>query len=166
MKTTLSFFVLLLLLNVHLTHADIYRCKDADGTTIFSDNPLNIPQGCQTDTVRDLPRSEVSPSTPSPPVKQRAKPQLSTSKSEQKQPERGEDSYHALKAEAESLVEQYLSTRKKIFVARNAVIRQRARIGLADIRVQKSRLLSEISKSTLRRSKKKEVSLILSTIAE
>lgn len=166
MKATLSFFVLLPVLTVSLANANIYRCEDTDGTRIFTDNLSNIPQGCQTDIVRDLPRSDVPPSNLSPPVKQRTAPQLPTSESRQKQPKHGEVSYHVLKAGAESLVEHYLSTRKNVFRFRNSSDRRRARIELADIRAQKSRLLNEINKSTLRRAKKAEVNLILSTITE
>jgi hypothetical protein len=156
----------LLITVADLAHADIYRCKETDGTTIFTDNLLNVPMGCQTDKVRVLPRSVAIPSNPSPPAKQIAIPKLSTSKSKQKQSERGESAYYALKGEAESLVEQYLSTRKEVFRSSLTRDKQRARRELTEIRSQKGNLLREVDQSPLHRSKKKEISAILSSISE
>ncbi len=169
MLKTLSFCALLLIAvvtAVDLAHADIYRCKETDGTTIFTDNLLNVPMGCQAETVKDLPPGVGIPSDFPPHVKQIATPKLSTSKSKQKQLERGESIYHALKGEAEGLVEQYLSTRKEVFRSSLTRDKQRARRELTEIRSQKGNLLREVDQSPLHRSKKKEISAILSSISE
>ena len=71
MLKTISFCGLLLIMATGLAHADFYRCKGSDGSTIFTDNQSNIPPECQVDVVRDSPYSGGKPFVSSPSVKQR-----------------------------------------------------------------------------------------------
>lgn len=166
MSKTCLFCSLLLVTTTSLASADIYRCKDADGTFIFTDNPSNAPQGCQVDVVSDLPYNDVSPSNPSPPVKQGVTTQRPASTTKQTQQETVENTYASLKEEAGSLVEQFVSTRSKAFRSTKVKNKQKARRLLTEIRTQKVSLLSEVDQSTLNRSQKKEVREILTKITD
>lgn len=166
MLKTLSFCSLLLVLALGSTHADTYRCKDADGVVIFTDNPANLPPGCQTDVVKELPSNGISPSVLSRPVKQRATTQRPASTTEQKQQQSAESAFDTLKSEAESLVAQFVSTRRRVFRSVMTKDKLKARRELKEIRVQKRRLLSEVEQSTLSRSQRKTVKETLSSITE
>lgn len=161
MLKTLSFCGLLLVMATGLASADVYMCKKADGSIIFTDNQANIPPECQMDVVRDLPPNGISSYSPPSPVKQRTATQRLVSTSEPEQREAIEDVHSFLKKRAESLANQFVSTRKRVFRSTKVKNKQTARRELTEIRARKSSLLSEVAKSPLNRAQKKEVREIL-----
>jgi len=166
MLKTISFCGLLLAMVTGLAHADVYRCKGSDGSIIFTDNQSNIPPECQVDVVRDLPYSGEDPSSPSTAVKQRSATQRPVTTTEQEQRETVENAYESLKEEAQSLADQFASTRRNVFRSTLVKNKQIARRELTEIRAQKSRMLSEVDQSTLNRSQKNEIREILLSITE
>lgn len=166
MLKTLSFCSLLLVLALGSSQAETYRCKDADGIVIFTDNPANVPPGCQPEVVKGLPSDGVSASGFSQPIKQRATTQRPTATTEQRQQQSAESAFDTLKNEAESLVEQFVVTRRRVFRSILTKDKLQARRELKEIRVQKSSLLSEIDQSSLNRSERKEIKAVLSSITE
>lgn len=161
-----SFCALLLIMTTCLSYADLYRCKSSDGSTIFTDNQSNIPPECQVDVMRDLPYNGVTPSSPSPSVKQRSATQRPVPKTEQEPLENVEKVYSSLKEEAEILVDQFASSRRKVFRSTKVKNKQTARRELNEIRTQKGSLLSEVDQSILNRAQKNEVREILASITE
>ena len=166
MLKILTLWSLMLVLAFASAHAETYRCKDADGIVIFTDNPSNVPPGCQTEVIKELPSNSVSPSGFSQPSKQRVTTQRPTSTTEHRQQQSAESAFDTLKNEAESLVEQFVVTRRRVFRSILTKDKLQARRELKEIRVQKSSLLSEIDQSSLNRSERKEIKAVLSSITE
>ncbi len=166
MLKAISFCGLLLVMATGLSHADVYQCRDANGTLIFTDDPLNIPPECQEKVISDLPHINVVPSTPSAPVRQRKAilPPASTNGEESQ--EKLERDYDSLKEEAEALVEKFVSTRNALSRAEKKQLKYKARDELIEIRSQKDRFLNDVDQSTLKREQKKEVREILESITE
>ena len=165
MLKPLSLCALILALATGLIHADIYRCKDANGTLILTDAPSNFPPECQVKVIKELPLINVVPSTPSPPVRQRKAllPPASTDGVGSK--EKVDRGYSSLKEEAETLVKEFHSTRSNIR-SKNKVTKHKARKELTEIKAQIGSLLNEVDQSRLNSTQKKEVREILAPITE
>ena len=166
MLKSLSLCALILVLATGLIHADVYRCKDANGTLIFTDAPSSFPPECQVKVIKDLPLINVVPSTLSKPARQRKTILPPASTDGVKSQEKVESEYSSLKEEAEALVGEFHSTRSRIFNAPNQLKKYKARKDLIEIQSQKGSLLSEVDQSTLKRRQKKEVKEILTSITE
>ena len=162
----LSCCTLLLLFTFSSSYAEIYRCKTDNGVVIFTDNALNIPKGCETEDVKELPRGSVTPYRPSPPIKPKTATQRQTSTTKQKKHEPSEKVFSSLKGEAVSLVDQFVSTRSLVYRSSMVRDKQKARRDLKEIRAQKVTMLSEVALSPLNRSQKEEIKKILSSITE
>ena len=162
----LSLCALMLVLATGLIHADVYQCKDANGTLVLTDTLTNFLSECQVTVNKDLPPINVVPSTPSQPARQRKAilPPASTDGVESQ--EQVDSEYGSLKEDAETLVREFHSTRSKIFNAPNQQKKFKARKELTEIQSQKGSLLSEVDQSTLNRTQKKEVREILAPITE
>ena len=165
MLKPLSLCVLILVLATGLIHADVYRCKDANGTLLLTDDPSSFPPECQVNVVKDLPLLNVVPSTPSQPVRQKKaiRPPSSTDGVQsQKKVDRG---YGSFKEEAETLVKEFHLTRKGIRY-KNEVTKRITRRELTEIHKQIGSLLSEVDQSTLNGTQKKKVREIVAPITE
>lgn len=166
MLKTISFCGLLLIMASVLAHADVYRCKGYDGSIIFTDNKSNIPPECQVDIVRDLSYSGEDPSSPFTAVKQRPATQRPVTTTELGQREEVENVYSSLKEQAENLADQFASIRRNVFRSTKVKNKQTARRELAEIRLQKRSLLSEVDQPIINRAQKKYVREILASITE
>jgi hypothetical protein len=165
MLKVLSIFVLLIV-TPHLTFAGIYQCKDADGKIVFTDNPSNLPPGCQADYVGDMPESNMTPSQQSLPDKKKTDAHPPVQTVDEESSGVVEDEYDILKSEAEDLAEQFVSTRKRVYRSTGPRSRNKARRDLKEIKSQKGPMLSKVDKSTLNRSQKKKIREILAKIAD
>jgi len=162
-----AFCALLFVLTVDLAYADIYRCSDAGGTVIFSDNPLNLPTGCQADVVGELVSPEANDPGPSQPLEQSKTTQPPVKETaEQELSAEVEDPFTVLKGAAKNLADQFASTRRRVFRSTRANNRQTAMRELNEVRSKKGRLLSELDRSTLTRSQKREIEGVLASIEE
>jgi len=159
MLKILPLFVLLTV-SPHLTFAGIYRCEDAGGKFVFTDNPSNLPPGCQAEYLGDMPDSNVIPSPLSPPVKKIGSQPLTQIVGEEL-PENDVDEYDVLKREAEALVAKFIEARKRIYRSTRLRTKNNARRDLKEIHSQKGPILSRVDKSTLNRSQKNTIRDIL-----
>ena len=156
----------LLVLCGNLSLAEIYKCKDASGATVYTDDSTKLPQGCDTEHHIKLPQLNVMPGQ----VSQPETPGTTTSPpvppDDAAQPNNTESAYAALKSEAVNLVESFDAARKSSFRAHQVSNKQKARQELSEIRTQKQSLLKKIEASQLPRPQKKEISERLSSITE
>jgi hypothetical protein len=165
MLKVLIFFVLLTVIP-HLAFAGIYRCEDADRKLIFTDNPSNLPPGCQVEYAGDMPALNVLPSPQAPSVKKKTSAQSPAQIDDKEPSESVANEYDILKGEAESLVERFVAIRKRVYRSTKVRSKIKARKDLKEVKSQKSPMLKKIDKSTLSRSQKKTVREILSNITD
>jgi hypothetical protein len=158
--------IVLLMVTSDLSFAAIYRCEDVRGKIVFTDNPANLPQGCQAEYVEDMPELNVTTSHMSPPDKEKAGGRPQDKTVDEGAPKRVEDEYDVLKGEAEGLVERFLSTRASVYRALSSRSRSKARQALQEVRSQKGPMLSKIDKSTLSHSQKQNIREILASITD
>ncbi|MDT8443443.1 MAG: hypothetical protein RQ722_04065 [Desulfuromonadales bacterium] len=165
-KLRILTLIVLLMVTPDLSFAGIYRCENVGGKFVFTDNPANLPQGCQAEYMGDMPESNMTSSHLSPPdkVKSGRKPQEKIV--DEGAPKRVEDEYEVLKGEAEGLVEKFLSTRASVYRALSSRSRSKARQALQEVRSEKGPMLSKVDKSTLSRSQKKNIQEILANITD
>lgn len=162
----LSCCSLLLVLTFGSSYAEIYRCKADNGVVIFTDNPVNVPKGCKTEDVKELPRIGLTPYNSSLAIKPITTNQRPSSTTEQPKHESSEKDFSSLKEKAMSLVDKFASTRNLVFHSSKVRDKQKARRDLKGLRAQKVSMLSEVALSPLNRSQKEEIKTILSSIAE
>lgn len=160
---------LIILLSIIPASADagIYRCRDAQGKTVYTDDPAYLPPGCAADVVTDLPPLNVVHSPPvftpgagKPGVQSPAQPNVKGTATS------AENAYDNLKESANSLVEQFKSTRSAIYKARRSTDRDNARRDLEQVRLKKQSMLDNLDGSTLTRSQKADIRQILSQISD
>lgn len=155
MLKSFAFCSLLLVMSVGWSLADTYRCRDVDGTVMFTDDPSNIPQECQADVLRDLPPVDVTPSRSYQPV-----PRLPDTTTDRKQ------HFNSLQMKAKKLVEQYVATREQIYLSGGSKGRRKARSELGVIRAQKTQLINEVGQSSLSQVERNEIKEIVASIPE
>jgi hypothetical protein len=165
MFKTRSLCILLLFISAGLGHAEVYRCEE-DGSLTFTDNLANFSPSCQAGKVSEVPSLNVTASPPANPVRERANSLRPTTPAEPKQQNDTEMSYKVFKEETETLVEKFVSKRKRVFRNTLTQDKRKARRELSEIRSQKSLLISEIDKSKLNRSQKTELKTTLSAITD
>ncbi|MGK2944542.1 MAG: DUF4124 domain-containing protein [Desulfuromonadales bacterium] len=158
--------IVLLMVTSDLSFAAIFRCEDVGGEIVFTDNPANLPQGCQAEYVEDMPELNVTTSHMSPPDKEKAGGRPQDKTVDEGAPKRVEDEYDVLTGEAEDLVEKFLSTRASVYRALSSRSRSKARQTLQEVRSQKGPMLSKVDTSTLSRSQKKKIREILANITD
>lgn len=146
--------------------AELYKCKNAQGSTVYTDNLTNAPRDCVTEQIITLPALNVVPARVASPANQsnRVLPVAPSDSSEH--PESEEVSFSSFKSEAESLAQSFDSAHKGALRSTLLKEKQRARRQLPEIRAQKKDLLSRMEGSSLLLSQKKEISGILSAITE
>jgi hypothetical protein len=162
MLKLLSFFVLLTVIPP-LTFAGIYRCSDVDGKVVFTDNPSNLPPGCQADYLGDMLESNMIFSRSSPPDK-KTDTQPPVQIIDEESLENIVDEYDFLKGEAENLVAQFMAARKRVYRSTGSRSRNKARRDLKEIKSQKGPMLNKVDKSTINRSQKKSIIELLAKI--
>ena len=140
--------------------SDIYKCQLPDGSTFFTDSPELVTADCKLERVELPPlniMSDTSLSRGAAPSASGPRPARSGEKSAK--------TYEEFKSEASLLVERFTSARRRAMHGL-VVNKLKARRDLTDIRAQKTRLVDEIEKSSLRRSEKQELQGSLATITE
>ena len=158
MKIILLVTILLTTWTVNLASAEIFKCQQPDGTIVFTDN--SAAADCKLERVELPPlniMSDTSLSRGAAPSASGPRPARSGEKSAK--------TYEEFKSEASLLVERFTSARRRTMHGL-VVNKLKARRDLTDIRAQKTRLVDEIEKSSLRRSEKHELQERLSTITE
>ena len=161
LRTLLLCAFMLLFLN-DLAMAEIFKCRDAEGTLVFTNDPSRFPLGCDAEPMDDLPPLNITPSQPSPPVK----PGSSATTAERGQQKNVGRSFDALKADAAHLVGQFESARQEVYRPGFEKNKQKARRELTVIRSRKESFLNELDRSALNRSQKQEIQKTLSKITE
>ena len=142
--------------------AEIFKCRDTEGTLVFTNDPSRFPPGCDAEPMDDLPPLNITPSQPSSSVKSGS----SATISENGQRKNEGRSFDALKGDAEHLVGQFESARREVFHPGFEKNKQRARRELTVIRSRKESFLNELDQSELNRSQKQEIQKTLSKITE
>jgi len=144
----------------------LYRCIDAKGAIMITDNPTNLPEGCSVSLIKDLPKLGILPATSSS-SSLVAPPGPSSGDNPADEPLTAEaDAYEKLKADAKDLARQYDAVRKRVFRSTSSKNRMNAMRELSEIRNQKRGLLTGIASATLTSVHKEELTNILATIAE
>lgn len=146
--------------------AEIYKCEDAQGITVYTDDSSKIPRDCVKEQIVELPQLNVIPAQPSPPGEQSIKEPPLVPATHPASHDHGDRSYSYLKNEAVSLVEAFDSARKNSYHSSLLKNKQKARQTLSEIRSQKSSLLIKVESSPLTKSQKKEISELLSSITD
>lgn len=146
--------------------AAIYKCTDAQGVVIYSDDPTNMPRGCNTDQAVTFPQLNVVPAQAAPPEMQNEASSPATAPAASTQPEGAGDAYAALNDEADALVKRYVAARQKATFSPVLKNKEAAKNELKELRLQRTRLVSEVEKSPLLQVQKNEILGKLSAMAE
>lgn len=151
-----------ILLMAGLATAEVYKCKDAQGTIIYTDDTTKMPRGCNTEQAVKFPQLNVVPAQSAPP--DISSPPASPASSAQQ----GDDgaSYEALKGEADALAAQYAVARKKATFSPLLKNKEAAKAELKEILRHRDRLVGEIEKSALQQTQKNAILGKLSSVAE
>lgn len=165
MSTVLRCFLnlaLLLLISGGLAGAEIFKCTRSDGTVVFTDNPSAKLGDCQREGGKTLPTLEMS----EPPL-QPTEPQPVVGASPKPPAKPGEPSpFAAFNSEATALVEKFQAARRQLNFSSFAKDQLAARRELADIRQQKTSLLTGINSADLTSAEKQQLTERLATISE
>ncbi len=155
----LMLLVLLLILTVPVA-AELISCRTADGTLMFTDDPTQMPTGCQPVEVpagdgilnivpsKDVPSSVVSPTD------------------DDTTPADSAEEAASYRTEAEDLVAQYTDAQKRRIHESFMVDKQAAMREMADLRTEKSALISRLADSNLDRAEQRQIRAILDRIPE
>ena len=161
LRTLLLCAFMLIFLNDSVI-AEIFKCRDAEGTLVFTNDPSRFPPGCDAEPVGDLPPLNIMPSQSASPVK----PSSSATTTERDQRKNVGRSFDSLKDDAAHLVGQFESARQEVYRPGFEKNKQKARRELTVIRSRKERFLDELDQSELNRSQKQEIQKTLSKITE
>jgi hypothetical protein len=133
--------------------ADIYKCTDAQGGVIYTDDPSKMPRDCNTDQSVNLPRLNVIPAETVSPGKPRA------AGSPVRKTQQGDEasSYATFNNQAQDLVDRYNSARQKATFSPLFRNKEAAKSELRGIQSEKHDLMIEVEQSSLSRSQKDQI---------
>jgi hypothetical protein len=159
MMKRLMLVLLVLLLAVPAT-AELIRCRTADGTLLFTEDPNQVPKGCQPveapvggSTLNIVPSQDDLPSAARPTDENKT---LTDSAEE----------VTSLRTAAEELVARYKDAQKRRRRDSFMVDKQAAMREMADLRSEKSALLTRLDDSNLYRTERRQIRTILDGIPE
>lgn len=159
MMKRLVLLVLLLMLAVPAT-AELISCRTADGTLVFTEDPTQVPMGCQPveipasgGTLNIVPSQDAPPSVASPTDDDAT---LADSAEE----------VASYRTEVEELVARYTDAQKRRMHESFMVDKQAAMQEMADLRTEKSALLTRMADSNLDRAEQRQIRAILDRIPE
>jgi len=145
--------------------AEIYKCTDARGEVIYTDDPAKLPGECNTDQAVKLPTLNVVPaqSTPSMPRAAGSPAQTAGSGTQQ-----GDDanSFSTFDTQARDLVDRYGRARQKATFAPLFRDKEAAKGELRSIQSEKHTLVNAVEQSSLERSQKNQIMEKLSRIPD
>jgi hypothetical protein len=152
----------LVLLSSTLAGAATFKCTRPDGTTIFTDDPAQVPGDCLLEKFTELPPLGILPETP--PLQ--APPATLQRPGTARTDTGGTQSFDAFKSETALLLEKYQAARRKFFQSSFAKDQLDARRELADLRAQKNALLEAIEQSSLSVAEKRDLAGRLAAITD
>ena len=159
MMKRLAMLVLLLIFAVPST-AELIRCRTADGTLVFTEDPTQAPKGCQPveapvggSTLNIVPSQDDLPSVARPTDDDKT---LADSAEE----------VARWRTEAEELVARYTDAQKRRRRASFMLDKQAAMREMTGLRAEKSALLTRLDDSNLDRTEQRQIRTILDGIPE
>lgn len=159
MMKRLVLLVLLLMLAVPVT-AELISCRTADGTLLFTEDPTQVPTGCQPvevpaagSTLNIVPSQNDPPSIASPNDDDTT---LADSAEEMA----------SYRTEAEELVARYKDAQKRRIHESFMVDKQAAMQEMDDLRTEKSALLNRMADSNVNSAEQRQIRAILDDIPE
>jgi len=136
--------------------AETFKCRRSDGTVMYTNDPAQAPGDCVMEKVTDLPPIGILPEAP----RQPAAPQSAARST----PPPAD--FALFKSEAQGLVDDYQSTRQRVFRSSLVKDQQEAKRQLAELRVQRDGLLAAIDQAALSVAEREELAGLLAVISE
>ena len=161
MSRILTVAILLSMIAINSSWADIFKCNLPDGSIFFTDSPELASADCKMQRVTELPVLGIMQGSPVAPGS--TTPSASASPSGGKGQEA--KTFDAFKSEVDTLAEQFKSSQRRAWRGRVAN-KQEARRELKDVRAQKQQMQGAITQSALSTSEKQELLGTLATITE
>jgi len=155
-----KFAVLVLILGFVNTfaNAETYRCRNSEGTLVFTDDPARFPPGCRPEEKKDGNGTlSVVPSPSAPPAPARAA---------EKQPmrQKGADQAKEWKEEAQKLASEYQETLTQRYQVMPAGEKREVIGRIGEIKKRRDELRRQIAGGTLSRRERAEIEEVLAGI--
>jgi hypothetical protein len=148
------------------SNAEIYRCTNAQGAVIYTDDPAKMPRDCITDQAVKFHQLNILPEQVNQADTQNVDISAADSATPPVQQEYDPASFASLNGEAETLIQRYAEARRRATFSPLFKHKEAAKTELQELRIQKDNLVSVVNKSSLPGTQKNEILEKLSSMAE
>jgi vacuolar-type H+-ATPase subunit I/STV1 len=158
----IAFSLLLLGLLGGAAWAEIYRCRDADGVLVFTDDPAHFPPGCKEEESKGRTGGlTVIPESPVQPVAPVAEELL---REKALQDEERKQKVQEWSEEAATLVQEYQQALSQRFHTTIVAERQKYLDRIREIKERRDEILKELAEARLSSREREDIEKTLSTI--